>query len=184
MSAGVRFKLGAAPLWFGIPAADLVDRRILLDELSEQIATELRKALGKTREPKLGLERLEDALIEIGPKQGDAGPCMSGVVDLLQQGRFTDGKLLQGLQRLTNLSERSVRRETKRVFGFGPKMLERIVRLQHFLNFAQKRRGDGLASLAAAAGYADQAHLSRDARGLTGMTPKTLFDFCAPELCH
>jgi AraC-like DNA-binding protein len=31
-----------------------------------------------------------------------------------------------------------------------------------------------LANLAAAAGYADQAHLNREARRLTGLTPKTI----------
>lgn len=183
-SVAVRFRLGAAPAWLGIPAADLVGNRVILDEIDEPLATKLRDAVGNVQSPETVLERLESALADSTGTRNDLDPCMAGVTDLLQHLRASEGTLLRDLQRLTNLSERSVRRETARVFGFGPKTLERVVRFQHFLNFAEKRRGDGLATLAAAAGYSDQSHLTRETRELTGMTPKTLFHFCDPELCY
>ncbi len=46
--------------------------------------------------------------------------------------------------------------------------------MQRFLELAKTHRALDLANLAAAAGYADQAHLSREARRLAGLTPATI----------
>ena len=50
--------------------------------------------------------------------------------------------------------------------------MARVLRFQRFLTLA--RRGDDLARLAFAAGYADQAHLTRECRRLSGRTPAEL----------
>lgn len=59
-----------------------------------------------------------------------------------------------------------------------PKTLHRVLRFQAFLALAQYAiargqapAGDGLARLAADAGYADQSHLSRECLRLTGLAP-------------
>ncbi|WP_280391687.1 helix-turn-helix domain-containing protein [Nocardia wallacei] len=51
-------------------------------------------------------------------------------------------------------------------FGFGPKMLARVLRLQRALRLA--RAGVPFAETAFRAGYADQAHLAREVRELAG----------------
>jgi AraC-like DNA-binding protein len=48
--------------------------------------------------------------------------------------------------------------------------------MQRFLDLARTHGGSGLAALAGAAGYADQAHLSREARRLTGFTPSAILE--------
>src|SRR5258706_5908885 len=50
--------------------------------------------------------------------------------------------------------------------GYGHKMLERVLRFQRARRIA--RGTTSLALVAALAGYADQAHLSRECRGLAG----------------
>jgi len=52
-------------------------------------------------------------------------------------------------------------------------MLERVLRFQRARRIA--RGTTSLALVAALAGYADQAHLSRECRGLAGTTPSDLF---------
>jgi AraC-like DNA-binding protein len=47
------------------------------------------------------------------------------------------------------------------------------MRLRRFLALGEEA-GGGLATLAAEAGYADQAHLTRECRRLTGRTPAEL----------
>lgn len=68
------------------------------------------------------------------------------------------------------LTERSLRRLSVAEFGYGPKTLARILRLQRLLG-GLERPNASLAGLAADAGFADQAHMNRDVLALTGLTP-------------
>ncbi|CAM5647165.1 putative HTH-type transcriptional regulator in mcrB 3'region [Streptomyces afghaniensis 772] len=65
------------------------------------------------------------------------------------------------------LGARQLHRRSLTAFGYGPKTLARILRLRRALALA--RRGVPFADTAARAGYADQAHLARDVRELTGL---------------
>jgi AraC-like DNA-binding protein len=57
-------------------------------------------------------------------------------------------------------------------FGYGPKMLARVLRMNAALDRA--RAGLALAEVAAVSGYADQAHLTREVKALAGVTPSVL----------
>lgn len=57
-------------------------------------------------------------------------------------------------------------------YGVSPKQAARIVRFDHARRLVDS--GRDLAEVAAAAGYSDQAHLSRDWRALAGRTPTQL----------
>jgi AraC-like DNA-binding protein len=65
------------------------------------------------------------------------------------------------------LSERQLRRRCLELFGYGPKVLDRVLRLERAL--AAARRGAPFALVAADAGYADQPHLAREVRALAGV---------------
>lgn len=97
-------------------------------------------------------------------------PCIDKVLELLER-EHSNGAFLNALRRAYDLSERSVRRETIRIFGYGPKTLERIFRVQRFLQRARSPRPAPLARLASAGGFSDQAHLTREVRALVGLTP-------------
>jgi AraC-like DNA-binding protein len=70
------------------------------------------------------------------------------------------------------LSPRQLRRIFEVNVGVGPKSFQRVRRFQRFLQ--QAEAGVPLASAAAEAGYSDQAHMSRDVLGLSGLTPSRL----------
>jgi len=55
--------------------------------------------------------------------------------------------------------------------GIPPKLLARLVRFERVRRTASAERGIGWAELALRHGYCDQAHLAREARQLTGLTP-------------
>jgi len=59
--------------------------------------------------------------------------------------------------------------------GYSPKHFQRIMRMQTLLRGAHAGRAPSLSSLAITAGYADQAHMTRDFRDLTGFTPSEYF---------
>ncbi|MEV5718428.1 DUF6597 domain-containing transcriptional factor [Amycolatopsis mediterranei] len=71
------------------------------------------------------------------------------------------------------VSARWLRRRFVQAVGYGPATYLRVSRFQRAVALAP--HVSGLAALAAAAGYADQAHLSRDCRALTGLTPRACF---------
>ena len=82
-----------------------------------------------------------------------------------------DGASLPEAGRAVGLGERQLRRRFERAVGYGPATL---VRVQHFLALAERQPGAALSRLAAEAGYADQAHLTRECGRLAGLTPAAL----------
>lgn len=76
----------------------------------------------------------------------------------------------EGIAATLGVTERTLRRISTAEFGYGPKTLARILRLQKLLG----RIGGHdttLAELAAETGFADQAHMNRDVLSLTSLTP-------------
>jgi AraC-like DNA-binding protein len=69
------------------------------------------------------------------------------------------------------LSDRHLQRRFAIQVGYGPKTFHRVMRFRRFLN---GDRNLGLAAMALAAGYADQAHLTRECRRLAERTPAEL----------
>lgn len=65
------------------------------------------------------------------------------------------------------LGARQLHRRALTAFGYGPKTLARVLRLQRALGLV--RQGVPYAETAARAGFADQAHLARDVRQLAGV---------------
>jgi transcriptional regulator GlxA family with amidase domain len=81
----------------------------------------------------------------------------------------------------TGLSERQLRRRVHAAAGYGPKTLQRVLRFQRFVRLLDA--APDLPDLAAAAfgtGHADQAHLTRECRALSGHTPAALYRLRRP----
>ena len=176
---GLRFRPGAGAAALGVPASDLTDLVVGADELWGRRALEVgeRAAAGSPTQAGLMLQRLVgERLAAIRPGMALVDPAVAVAVRHLMPGRTTD---VWSLSAELGLSESTLRRRCQDRIGIGPKSLQRILRFQGFLarvQYAVARgrpaTGDGLASLAIAAGYADQAHLSRECSRLTGTTPR------------
>jgi methylphosphotriester-DNA--protein-cysteine methyltransferase len=74
------------------------------------------------------------------------------------------------LAREIYVSERQLRRRFHAAVGYGPKTLARVLRFRRFVEAIDRGHTD-LAALAWEAGYADQAHLTREATRLAGLPP-------------
>src|SRR4051794_8406847 len=153
---GLRLRRGVPAAVLGATANELADRVVDVDTLWGRGATARIAADGLERE----LARRRD----IAP---DPDPIAVAAVQRLQPWRHGGVHELAGE---LYISPRQLRRRCIAAFGYGPKTLHRILRFQGFLALAHARE-DGLAWLAAAAGYYDQAHLHRECRALTGLTP-------------
>ncbi len=158
---GVRFLPGAGGPALGLPLDQLCDERIQLSDLG----LDGKQTLGGDLE-------LGDALSRVAALAADlvaAGPPDRAV-------QAATARLLDPRQRVDRLaaeiglSERQLRRRVRASVGYGPKTLQRVLRLRRFLQ--SDRQNLGRAALDA--GYADQAHLTRDCRRLTGLAPGAL----------
>jgi AraC-like DNA-binding protein len=72
------------------------------------------------------------------------------------------------------VTTRTIHRRCLHQFGYGVKTLQQVLRFRRFLHLAENAPDEPLALLAADAGYADQSHLSRDCRRLSGLPPAAL----------
>jgi AraC-like DNA-binding protein len=157
---GVRFYPGTAPAFLGVPAHELRDRRVDLAELRP--AAEVRRftvQVNAAAETAIGLEELA---LRLAADTEPPDPLLRRIVTALDEGRpvaATAGEL--------GLGARQLHRRCLAAFGYGPKTLARVLRLQRALGLA--RQGVPFAETAARSGFADQAHLARDVRELAGM---------------
>ncbi|MEE1928461.1 helix-turn-helix domain-containing protein [Streptomyces sp. TRM 70351] len=163
---GLRFAPGTGPAVLGVPAHELRDRRVPLDALWPPARVRrLAEYVAGAADRGAALETVAARTAGAGP--GAADPLYRAVAAGLAAGRG-----VAEVARAAGLSERQLHRRSLRAFGYGPKTLARVLRLQRALALA--RGGLPLAAVAAGAGYADQAHLARDVRALAGVPLTTL----------
>ncbi|WP_350096705.1 helix-turn-helix domain-containing protein [Thalassobaculum sp.] len=170
--SGMRFQPGAAFRWLGLPMSELVGRRVELSELWGPRAAALADTLDGAETSADRLMRMQETLAGIAGTIDTPAPEISFVFRSLERSAEPAG-VARLLDRLA-LSDRTLRRRCHDAFGYGPKTLDRILRFQRFLAISRGQRQVGLAGSAHDAGYADQSHLARDVRDLTGLTPSAI----------
>jgi len=82
--------------------------------------------------------------------------------------QLRSGASVAAIAQSLGYSERQLHRRSLDAFGYGLKMLARVLRMTRGLDLA--RAGGSLASVALAAGYADQPHFARDVKRLAGVS--------------
>ena len=150
---GLRFAAGTGPQVVGVPADEFTDRQVPLDQVWSP--AEVRR-IAESAAP-------DAALLEVATARWR--PPDLALVEVAARARA--GWTVDAIAERLGLSARHLQRRVKTAFGYGPKTLTRVLRMQRALALA--RDGTPLASVAAVSGYADQAHLSRDVKALAGV---------------
>ena len=158
----------APPAACSTSLAELRDQRAPLEWLWGRDAALLEERLALA-EPGDRRDLLEQA---VHPLAREAEPDPLVVASLGLLGRRESS--VAELSRTLAIGERALRRRFDRAIGYGPKKLDRIIRFRRFLHQAGSRREASLAETAFEVGYADQAHLTRECRRLSGLTPGDL----------
>ena len=149
---GIRFRPEAVGAAFGVDAATLRNQTLLFEDV-----------VGARRARRL----LDHPRIDAWIRSVELDRRAAAAVRLL------DGELrVEDVSVRIGISERQLRRIVLAEVGVGPKAFQRIARMRRLL--ASAERGDGLARAAATAGYADQAHMTREVGRLSGLTPAAL----------
>lgn len=167
-AVGAIFRVGGAAAVLGVPARATTDAAIGIDDLLATGVPRLRDdldaaptwqaALGAFEaflrarlDPELGrLRRIERAVAALS---APAPPSVRGLADDL------------------GITVQHLAREFRHWVGLSPRGIARLGRLRRLLDAVDTRAPVPWGTLAHRCGYADQAHLARDFRALTGLTP-------------
>ncbi len=168
---GARFRPGAARRVLGLDPADLVDRGLVPAAADARLALVERRLAGCPRSPAALARRL---CVEVEALAGATAHLepparVRAAIALLHPGGETPPRVAAVAGAL-GVTSRTLQRELVAWTGLPPQLLARIFRLR--LALRTLARGDGaLAGVAAAAGYADQAHMAREFGTLAGAPP-------------
>jgi AraC-like DNA-binding protein len=175
---GARFWPGSASPLLGLPVDELVDLTVELDDVWRGTAVRLGELLAGAPDPETALDLLQRFLSTRLTRAAAPDRLVSAAVRRLMPWQKVD---IGALSKELTISESQLRRRFLPTVGVAPKALQRTLRFQGYLALAQAAAGPGprtpvagVADLAAEAGYADHAHLSRECRRLTGLAPTEL----------
>lgn len=165
-ACGVRLRPGAARRLLRTDIHELTNRRVRLGDISGS-GTERRLAeqLAEADDALVVLERTVGRWLGAADSKDRVDEAIT--VAGLSPRPPSVGGLADGLA----LSSRQIHRRAERLFGYGFSTLTRLVRFQRLVLDAQRGHRASLAALAAGGGYADQAHLARECRAITGLPP-------------
>jgi len=168
---GVRLRPGAAALWLRCDLSELTDRQV---DLAAVLGRSLRRLEARMLEASTAAERralLSVALSGWLSAAWDGGrPQDRGLLRALAAMDHLGAERVDELAAQCGLSPRQFQRRCLALAGLPPKRLLRVRRVLRAL-WQHARHGTGWASAAAEAGFADQAHFSRDFTRLIGCSP-------------
>ena len=155
---GIRFHPGAGGGALGLPLDELRDQRV--DAVDVDAAYDL--------DPGLAPADVVRRMLAVAATR-PADPLVGEAARVLAAQRRAVPSLAADL----GVSERQLRRRFHAAVGYGPKTLARVLRFRRVVALVDQGRTD-LAGVAVDAGYADQAHLTRECTRIAGMSPATL----------
>ena len=165
---GVRLRAGGIEAALGVPAEALRDLDVPVAELWGRGAQE-RVARAAERGAREGVAALAELVTE---RARDEAPDRL-VREAAWRLRSPKARLPVVAAAL-GIGERQLRRRFDRTIGYGWRTFARVQRFQRLLLAHERFGGESLAWLAAEAGYADQAHMTREVRRLSGRSPSSL----------
>jgi AraC-like DNA-binding protein len=174
---GVRFRPGSIRAVLGCPATTILNRTVLLSDLSA------------------GAHRLHERLLLARSVRQRQGVLADWIRSALRGNTLVDRRVRAACRLLmtdpnldiSTLADRfewnvrTARRDFHGACGYGPKHFQRIMRIHRAIRASHEPLRANLVDVAFAAGYADQAHMTRDFRDITGFTPAQHLSTTRPE---
>lgn len=169
---GARFRPGASAGVLGVDASELRDRHAALRDVAPALA----RSFSTVVADRAALDGKLDAAGALLARHLADSPPADGLIDATVRWMAANpGGRVHALSRALHVSERQLQRRMLAAVGYAPKTLHRILRFQRLLALANAAGGEAsLSSLALRAGYADQAHMTREMRQLAGRPPTAL----------
>lgn len=159
LTCGARLRPGALPLLTRYSASDFTDRSVSVEDVFGARGKSLLEQLGELRSALPAIGMISSFLSQEWPGQD-------------RFARFPFGRYTRvaDMAAQTSLPVRTLRSHLMQYVGLSPKRVIRIERLHRAL-ISSRDRSLAWAEVAAIAGFADQAHMSREFRDLLGESP-------------
>lgn len=171
---GVRFHPGGAFPFLRVPQHELFGRRPALDELGTALAGTVLRVHDDGIDA--AVARITTELIQQASRVDTPDRRVTACASAIERtaGRVTVDALAQDV----GVGARQLERLFRDAVGLAPKTLARLARFQASLRACEA--GAPLAAAGLAAGYADQAHFTREFRRVAGLTPSAFARERAP----
>jgi AraC-like DNA-binding protein len=158
--------------FFGLPMSELASRMVSLDALGDRGLVELRQRLAEERNWSRRLclaETFVMARLHAAPR---VDPAVAWAFDRIASGGG-DIRIAQIAAEL-EWSRKHLSQRFREQLGLGPKAIARMMRFHNALALARGGASPDWADIAAACGYSDQAHLTREFSAFAGAPPASL----------
>jgi AraC-like DNA-binding protein len=162
---GARFRPGAGGAALGVPLSEMLNQRMDADGLPGVPRGRLPGSLS----PEEAIQRVTAIAAQMVTERPPDRLVLEATRLLGRPGARAE--LVAGQ---LGIGERQLRRRCQAAVGYGPRMLNRVLRFRRFVSRIDAGGDFDLATIAAEAGYADQAHLTRESNELAGLTPAAL----------
>jgi AraC-like DNA-binding protein len=158
---------------FGLPINELTDELVDLPTVLGEGTTRLVESLAAARNWDDAFRELRTALVGRMVRGPQPTPAVAWVWHQL---RASHGSArIDHLVERSGVSHRHLAARFREQVGMTPKAFARVLRFEHSLTLL-RRDGMSLASVAAAAGYYDEAHMHRDFRAMAAGSPRTFLN--------
>jgi AraC-like DNA-binding protein len=151
---GLRFRPGALPRLLGVPADELRNERVPLTDIGVECA------------PDGSLVELATTLASDDPAKQTAPWSLRQLSQITKS--LDNGAPVSEVAHRAGWSNRTLQRQCRAVYGYGPATLRRILRFRRAVRLLDS--GMPTADAATTSGFADQPHLHREVLDLTGMS--------------
>lgn len=178
---GIHFKPGGAFPFLGVPAGELQNRHVSLDELWGSYADDVHTRVLEAPTAEEKIRALEEGLL------GRLAQPLErhGAVDFaLREFARPDTRLVGDVTEQIGMSSRRFADRFRDEVGLTPKLYCRVRRFQDVLSRIHRRSVVDLADVALGCGYFDQAHFNHDFRAFAGLSPSAYLASHTQHLNH
>jgi AraC-like DNA-binding protein len=177
---GVRLRAGGAWPFLGIPLREFTDQVVELGAILGPEINELRDRLGEAADDEARFDLVENWLTTRIRDRTSPTRSVNRALRLIQEG--ADLVRIGRMAEEIGISHKHLLREFDRCVGLRPKVVARLYSFQRAIHAIGQKPEVDWPGMAVRCGYYDQAHLIREFRAFSGLTPGTYLGRRGPFL--
>lgn len=177
---GARLRAGGAWPFLGVPLREFTGQVMELEAILGPEISDLRDRLGEATDDDARFDLLEVWLVQRARERTPPTRSVSYALRVIHGS--TDAVRIGQMANEIGISHKHLLREFDRCVGLPPKLFARVCAFQRVIRSIGQKPQVNWAGIAATCGYCDQAHLIREFRAFSGLTPTSYLTKRGPFL--